>query len=197
MIFSTVFDYINGSLIDKYRHRKRIARSIFIGSMVGSLGILGLFKYADFVVDNINQLFHMNIQAADLPLPVGYHFIHFRRCLMSLTSTWIKYRCREILSLGAYVTMFPRLAGPIVKYGDIAEQLISRKVSLDRFGEGAELFIRGLAKSAIGQQYRIIVGELKATPIEELSVLSAWLGITAFTLQIYFDFSGYLIWHGD
>ncbi len=194
MIFSTVFDYINGLLIDKYRHRKRIARSIFIGSMVGSLGILGFFKYADFVVDNINQLFHLNIQVTNLPLPVGISFYTFQTMSYVVDVYMDKISVqRNFISFGAYVTMFPQLvAGPIVKYGDIAGQLVSRRVSLDRFGEGAELFIRGLAKKVLlANNIGLLWTSVKATPIEELSVLSAWLGITAFTLQIYFDFSGY------
>ncbi|MGV2805737.1 MBOAT family protein, partial [Clostridium perfringens] len=110
MIFSTVFDYINGLLIDKYRHRKLIARSIFIGSMVGSLGILGFFKYADFVVDNINQLFHMNIQAADLPLPVGISFYTFQTMSYVVDVYLDKVSVqRNFISFGAYVTMFPQL----------------------------------------------------------------------------------------
>jgi len=194
MIFSTVFDYINGLLIDKYRNRKPIARAVFILSMVGSLGMLGFFKYAGFVVDNINQLFHLHIQAADLPLPVGISFYTFQT--MSYIVDVYKGKVpvqRNIISFGAYVTMFPQLvAGPIVKYGDIAGQLISRKVTLDCFGEGAELFIRGLAKKVLlANNIGLLWTSVKAAPIEELTVLSAWLGIIAFTLQIYFDFSGY------
>ncbi|MGG4343306.1 MBOAT family O-acyltransferase [Paenibacillus lautus] len=194
MIFSTVFDYINGLLIDKYRHRKLIARSIFIGSMAGSLGILGFFKYANFVVENINPLFHLNIQVADLPLPVGISFYTFQTMSYIVDVYLDKVPVQKnFISFGAYVTMFPQLvAGPIVKYGDIAGQLVSRKVSLDRFGEGAELFIRGLAKKVLlANNIGLLWTSVKTTPIEELSVLSAWLGITAFTLQIYFDFSGY------
>ncbi|MFE5318348.1 MBOAT family O-acyltransferase [Paenibacillus sp. NPDC056579] len=194
MIFSTVFDYFNGLLIDKYRHRKLIARAVFIGSMAGSMGILGFFKYADFVVVNINQLFHMNIQAADLPLPVGISFYTFQTMSYVVDVYLDKVPVqRNIISFGAYVTMFPQLvAGPIVKYDDIAGQLVSRKVSLDRFGEGAGLFSRGLAKKVLlANNIGLLWTSVKATPIEELSLLSAWLGITAFTLQIYFDFSGY------
>lgn len=194
MIFSTVFDYFNGLLIDKYRDRKPIARAIFIGSMTGSLGILGFFKYAGFVVDNINQLFHLNLQVADLPLPVGISFYTFQTMSYVIDVYLDKVRVqRNFISFGAYVTMFPQLvAGPIVKYGDIAKQLDSRKVTLDRFGEGAELFIRGLAKKVLlANNIGLLWTSVKATPFEELSVLSAWLGIIAFTLQIYFDFSGY------
>ncbi|USG67895.1 MBOAT family protein [Brevibacillus ruminantium] len=194
MIFSTVFDYFNGLLIDRYRHRKTIARVAFIGSMAGSLSILGFFKYAGFVVDNINQLFHLQIQTADLPLPVGISFYTFQT--MSYVVDVYLNRVpvqRNIVSFGAYVTMFPQLvAGPIVKYGDIAGQLISRKVTLDRFGEGAELFIKGLAKKVLfANNIGLLWVSVKGTPTEELTVLSAWLGILAFTLQIYFDFSGY------
>ena len=194
MIFSTVFDYINGLLIDKYRHRKPIARAVFIFSMVGSLGILGFFKYAGFVVSNINQLFHLHLQVADLPQPVGISFYTFQT--MSYIVDVYKGKVpvqRNIISFGAYVTMFPQLvAGPIVKYDDIAGQLVSRRVTLDRFGEGAELFIRGLAKKVLlANNIGLLWTNVKAAPIEELTVLSAWLGIIAFTLQIYFDFSGY------
>lgn len=194
MIFSTVFDYANGLLIDKYRHRQPVARSILIGSIAGSLGILGFFKYAVFVVDNLNQLFHLQIQAAELPLPIGISFYTFQT--MSYVVDVYRNKVpvqRNIISFGAYVTMFPQLvAGPIVKYGDIAGQLASRTMTLDRFGEGAEWFIRGLAKKVLlANNIGLLWASVKATPMEELSVLSAWLGIIAFTLQIYFDFSGY------
>lgn len=194
MVFSTVFDYYNGLLIDKFRHRKRIARAVFIVSMVGSLGMLGFFKYAGFIIDNINQLFHMQLQTADLPLPLGISFYTFQTMSYIVDVYLDKVPVqRNIISFGAYVTMFPQLvAGPIVKYGDIAGQLDGRRLSLHRFGEGAELFIRGLAKKVLlANNIGLLWASVKAEPIAELSVLSAWLGIIAFTLQIYFDFSGY------
>jgi len=194
MVFSTVFDYFNGLLIDKYRHRKWIARSVFFGSMAGSLGILGFFKYAGFVTENINQLFHLHLQTADLPLPVGISFYTFQTMSYVVDVYLGKVPVqRNFVAFGAYVTMFPQLvAGPIVKYGDIAGQLDSRSVTLDRFGEGAELFIRGLAKKVLlANNIGLLWTSVKAEPVAELSVLSAWLGIIAFTLQIYFDFSGY------
>ncbi|BFH15302.1 MBOAT family protein [Paenibacillus melissococcoides] len=194
MIFSTVFDYVNGLLIEKYRHRKPIARAVFIGSISGSLGILCFFKYAGFAVDTINQLFHLHIQAADLPLPVGISFYTFQTMSYIVDVYRDKVPVQKnLISFGAYVTMFPQLvAGPIVKYGDIARQLVSRTMKLDRFGEGAELFIRGLAKKVLlANNIGLLWTSVKATPAGELSVLSAWLGIIAFTFQIYFDFSGY------
>lgn len=194
MVFSTVFDYFNGILIDKYRQRKRIAKLVFFISIAGSLAILGFFKYAGFVVDNINSLLNWNIQVAELPLPLGISFYTFQTMsyVVDVYLDKIKVQ-RNIVALGAYVAMFPQLvAGPIVKYGDIAKQLASRSVTLDHFGTGAELFIRGLAKKVLlANNIGLLWSSVKAEPIAELSMLSAWLGIIAFTLQIYFDFSGY------
>ncbi|MFB5266424.1 MBOAT family O-acyltransferase [Paenibacillus enshidis] len=194
MVFSTVFDYFNGLMIDKYRHRKPIASMFFFGSMAGSLGILGFFKYGGFVIDNINHIFHLQIQMADLPLPVGISFYTFQTMSYVVDVYLGKVQAqRNIIAFGTYVAMFPQLvAGPIVKYGDIAAQLASRRVTLDRFGEGAELFIRGLAKKVLlANNIGLLWTSVKAEPTAELSILSAWLGIIAFTLQIYFDFSGY------
>ncbi|NQX44659.1 MBOAT family protein [Paenibacillus tritici] len=194
MIFSTVFDYVNGVLIERYRHRKVIAQGVLILSMTGSLGILGFFKYAGFVCDNINSLFNLHLQAADLPLPVGISFYTFQTMSYVIDVYRGKVSVQKnLISFGAYVTMFPQLvAGPIVKYEDIAEQLVNRQVTLDRFGEGAELFIRGLAKKVLlANNIGLLWTSVKGVPAGELSVLSAWLGIIAFTFQIYFDFSGY------
>ncbi|GIQ70402.1 MBOAT family protein [Xylanibacillus composti] len=194
MIFSTVFDYLNGLLIDKYRHRKWAARAVFIGSMCGNVAILGFFKYAGFVVQNVNELFGLHMQVADLPLPIGISFYTFQT--MSYVADVYLGKVppqRNLIAFGTYVAMFPQLvAGPIVKYGDIAGQLASRKVTLERFGEGAGWFIRGLAKKVLlANNIGMLWTSVKSTPLEELTVLSAWLGILAFTLQIYFDFSGY------
>ncbi|WP_163857235.1 MBOAT family O-acyltransferase [Paenibacillus elgii] len=194
MVFSTLFDYANGLLIDKYRSRKAVARTIFIGSIAINLGILGFFKYYGFLVDNLNQLFGLSIQAAALPLPVGISFYTFQTMSYVVDVYRDKIPAqRNLLSFGAYITMFPQLvAGPIVKYGDIAHQLASRNVTLDRFGEGAALFVRGLAKKVLlANNIGLLWASVKATPADELTVASAWLGIIAFTFQIYFDFSGY------
>lgn len=194
MIFSTIFDYMNGILIDRFRHRKELARGVLILSMIGSLGILGFFKYAGFVIDNINSLLNLHLQTAELPLPVGISFYTFQTMSYIIDVYRGKVPVQKnLISFGAYVTMFPQLvAGPIVKYQDIAGALVNRKVTLVRFGEGAELFIRGLAKKVLlANNIGLLWASVKAVPAGELSVLSAWLGIVAFTLQIYFDFSGY------
>lgn len=194
MIFSTVFDYINGLLMDKYRGRRKITRAVFINSIVINLGILCFFKYYGFVVDNINSIFSLNLNASTLPLPVGISFYTFQTMSYAIDVYLDKVPVQKnIISFGAYVTMFPQLvAGPIVKYGDVAKQLNERKETLDKFGEGAELFIRGLSKKVLlANNIGILWNAVKSTPISELTVISAWLGIIGFTFQIYFDFSGY------
>lgn len=194
MLFSTVCDYANGLLIEKFRHRRAVARAVFLGSIFGSLAILGFFKYAGFAVENINRLFGLHMQAADLPLPVGLSFYTFQTMSYVIDVYWGKVKAqRNFVAFGTYVTMFPQLvAGPIVKYGDIAGQLLARKATLDRFGEGAQWFIRGLAKKVLlANNIGMLWTNVKTTPTDELTVLHAWLGIVAFALQIYFDFSGY------
>ncbi|WMJ80154.1 MBOAT family protein [Clostridium sp. MB40-C1] len=194
MLFSTVFDYINALLIDKYRHKKLIPKLVFINSVVVNLGILSFFKYYNFFIGNVNDLFGLSIASQKLPLPVGISFYTFQTMSYVIDVYRNKVEVqRNIISFGTYVTMFPQLvAGPIVKYGDISKQINSRRESFDKFGEGAELFIIGLSKKVIlANNIGILWDSVKATPISQLSVLSAWLGVIAFTFQIYFDFSGY------
>ncbi|XID94920.1 MBOAT family O-acyltransferase [Paenibacillaceae bacterium WGS1546] len=194
MLFSTVFDYVNGLLIDKFRRRKAAAKAVFIGSLIGNLAILCFYKYAGFVAENLNQLFGIQLQAADLPLPIGLSFYTFQT-MSYVADVYLGKAAaqRNIVAFGTYVSMFPQLvAGPIVKYGDIARQLVSRNVTLDRFGKGAELFIRGLAKKVLlANPIGMLWTSVKTAPAEDVTALSAWLGIVAFTFQIYFDFSGY------
>ncbi|UYX55275.1 MBOAT family protein [Bacillus thuringiensis] len=194
MIFSTIFDYANGILIDKYKNRKGITKAIFINSIIINLGILGFFKYYGFVVDNINTIFNLNIQVETLPLPIGISFYTFQTMSYVIDVYLGKVQAQKnIISFGTYVTMFPQLvAGPIVKYSDIDKQLQERKVTLDRFGEGMELFIRGLAlKVLLANNIGLLWTSVKTTSISELTVLTAWIGIIAFAFQIYFDFRGY------
>ncbi|MFB9277669.1 MBOAT family O-acyltransferase [Cohnella cellulosilytica] len=194
MIFSTVFDYGNGLLIERFRHRKAVARAVFIGSLIGNLAVLCFFKYAGFVADNLNALFGLELRAADLPLPIGLSFYTFQTMSYAADVYFGKVKAqRNLVAFGAYVAMFPQLvAGPIVKYGDIARRLAARNMTPERFGKGAELFIRGLGKKALlANPLGLLWTNVQAAPAEETTVLTAWLGILAFTLQIYFDFSGY------
>ncbi|GAA0729272.1 MBOAT family protein [Clostridium malenominatum] len=194
MIFSTVFDYFNGLLIHKYREHKAIPKLVLINSMVVNLGILFFFKYYNFMVLNINNLLGVSISTSPLPLPVGISFYTFQT-MSYVIDIYLKTAPiqKNIISFGAYVAMFPQLvAGPIVKYGDIHKQLNERKESLQKFGEGTEIFIIGLCKKVLlANNIGLLWTNVKGTSFTELSTISAWLGIIAFTFQIYFDFSGY------
>lgn len=169
-------------------------QAAFFTSLIVNLGILFFFKYYGFLINNVNYFFKANLPVLNLPLPVGISFYTFQTMSYIIDVYWGKVPAQKnIISFGTYITMFPQLvAGPIVKYGDIKEQLVKRKESLDLFGKGAGTFIIGLAKKVlIANNIGLLWNSIKATPIQELSVLSAWLGIIAFTFQIYFDFSGY------
>ena len=194
MIFSTVFDYTNGILIGKFRDRKGIKKAVFLNSIIVNLGILGFFKYYGFLIENINHIFNLSIVVKTLPLPVGISFYTFQTMSYVIDVYLDKVLIQKnIISFGAYVTMFPQLvAGPIVKYGDVVKELDNRKENLDKFGQGVELFIIGLGKKVLlANNIGILWTAVKATAITDLSVVTAWLGIIAFTFQIYFDFSGY------
>ncbi|WP_268626781.1 MBOAT family O-acyltransferase [Paenibacillus alvei] len=194
MLFSTVIDYVYGLLIDKYRYRKSTARALLFCSLVGNLGILGFFKYYGFLVENINSLFGLHVEVTTLPLPVGISFYTFQTMSYIIDVYRDKVPVQKnLISFGTYVTMFPQLvAGPIVAYGDVSKQLANRQITISLFGEGTQLFIRGLAKKVLlANHIGMLWSSIKATAMSDVTVATSWIGILAFTLQIYFDFSGY------
>ncbi len=194
MVFSIIFDYISTLLINKYRKQKKLAKIIFINTLLVNIGILAFFKYFGFFIDNINILFGLNICIEKLPLPVGISFYTFQiiSYVVDVYLNKVKVQ-KSIIDFGAYVTMFPQLvAGPIVKYNDIFIQLKSRKENINQFSEGIDRFIIGLGKKVlIANNLAMLWTSVKAIEVLNISVISAWIGIIAFTLQIYFDFSGY------
>lgn len=194
MLVSTVFDYGNGLLLGHFEGHKKKQQGVVALAVIGNLAILGFFKYADFVIMNLNALFHLNWPLLNIPLPIGVSFYTFQTMSYSIDV----YRKeapiqRNILSFGAYVALFPQLiAGPIVRYKDIAEALNDRVETLDRFAQGVERFAVGLVKKVLlANNIGLLWDKVKGLPASEHSVLAAWLGILAFTFQIYFDFSGY------
>ncbi|WP_200804835.1 MBOAT family O-acyltransferase [Anaerosalibacter sp. Marseille-P3206] len=194
MLFSTFFDYFNGLLIDKHRENKKITKLVLINSLVVNLGILCFFKYYGFIVTNINSLFNLNLKLLNFPLPLGISFYTFQTLSYTIDVYLGNVPVQNnIISFGTYVTMFPQLvAGPIVRYSDISHEIDNREESFKLFGEGAELFVIGLAKKVLlANNIGILWDSVKAASISNISILSAWLGIIAFTFQIYFDFSGY------
>lgn len=194
MLFSTVFDYTNGRLIEYFKKQNRPGRAkvALVVDVCGNLAILGFFKYADFVIGNINSLTGAGLSLLHIALPIGISFYTFQ----TMSYTIDVYRGQvpaqhNILDFATYVTLFPQLiAGPIVQYKTIAKELTNRKVGLTDFSEGAFRFSVGLAKKVLLANQ---IGALWDTisQIEHLSVGTAWLGAIAYSFQIYFDFSGY------
>lgn len=193
MLFSSVFDYCNGRLLNKFKEDWK-RKAVLILSVIVNIGLLFFFKYYNFVIDNLNYLFKLNISASTLTLPLGISFYTFQ----TLSYTIDVYRgeveaSNSFFDYSAYVAMFPQLvAGPIVRYIDIYNQLKNRDFSDSSIAYGIKRFVYGLAKKVLianklGELYKIIL----AKEVAGLASSMAWLGIIAFTLQIYFDFSGY------
>ena len=196
MIFSTVFDYFNGLLIEKYRQKGQLKKTkiVLINSIIINLAILFFFKYTDFFINNINLLLSSNIQTLDLALPIGISFYTFQ----TMSYTIDVYRGevkaqKNIISFGAFVVLFPQLvAGPIVRYKTIATQLDERKESQEQFANGVHRFIIGLGKKVLlANNIGLVWEQISSYNIETLSTATAWIGAIAFSFQIYFDFSGY------
>ena len=193
MIFSTILDYCCGRAAEKYRGTKK-ANIALIVSVTVNLGLLCLFKYTDFLLATINGIFGLSIPLLNLPLPIGISFYTFQ----TMSYTIDVYRGdtkaqKNIISFGAYVSLFPQLiAGPIVRYQTIAEQIDNRVHTADLFSSGVKRFVRGLAKKVLlANNIGLLWNTISQTDVSKLTVVSAWLGVVAFAFQIYFDFSGY------
>lgn len=196
MFLSIAVDYICGFLISRYREDAPLrAKAALIVSIVANLGILFFFKYFDFILINLSKIpIFSSLRPLGITLPVGISFYTFQTMSYSLDIYLSKAQVQNnILSFGAYVTMFPQLiAGPIVRYSDVDDALRYRTHSLNRAARGVARFICGLAKKVLlannaGVMYEQLVSNVSTEP----SILGAWLGIIFFAFQIYFDFSGY------
>ncbi|MCM1064658.1 MAG: MBOAT family protein [Eubacterium sp.] len=193
MLFSTIVDYVNGRLIGRFRGRNQ-AKAFLILSVMVNLFILCFFKYADFLIRSINGLTGAGLPLLDLPLPIGISFYTFQT--MSYTIDVYRGKAKvqkNILDFGVYVAMFPQLiAGPIVRYSSVEEDLHHRKVDIMGISHGLKRFVTGLAKKALlANTIGELWAEISAMDFGSLSVFTAWMGILAFAFQIYFDFSGY------
>lgn len=196
MLVSTVVDYTHGWLVDSYlkKGQRGKAKAAVISSVVINLAILGFFKYSDFFISNINGIFGLSIPLLNLPLPIGISFYTFQTMSYSIDVYRREAKVQHnILDFGTYVTLFPQLiAGPIVRYQTVAEEMRNRHENFDEFGEGVKRFVIGLGKkvllaNTIGQ----IFTQVSAGDAATMPVLTAWIGILAYTFQIYFDFAGY------
>ena len=192
MLLSIAVDYTHGLLVERWRDNDRRARMAVASSVLCNLAILVFFKYWDFIAVNVNTLTGLSVPVLGLPLPIGVSFYTFQ----TMSYTIDVYRRdapvqRSVTAFGAYVTLFPQLiAGPIVRYRTVADQLVSREENLEKFTSGIRRFTVGMAKkvllaNAIGQLWDVSLAS------RELTMAGAWLGLLAYAFQIYFDFSGY------
>ena len=192
MFLSTAVDYTHGMLVERWRSDDRKARLAVASSVFFNLAILVFFKYWDFIAGNVNALTGLNLRIFGIPLPIGISFYTFQT--MSYTIDVYRQSApvqRNVITFGAYVTLFPQLiAGPIIQYKTVAEQLVSRTENLEKFVSGVRRFTVGLAKKVLLAN---AIGELwdQALASQSLTVAGAWLGLAAYAFQIYFDFSGY------
>lgn len=194
MLFSTVIDFINGLLVEKYADQPKKAKKVVIFAVIVNLSLLTFFKYSGFIVSNLNALMGTTFTVPDIALPIGISFYTFQT--MSYTIDVFRKDApaqKNIINLGAYVTMFPQLiAGPIIRYQTVAEQLNHRKETQSLFASGVERFVIGLGKKVLlANNIGLLWSQVSSIAISELTVMTSWLGVIAFGLQIYFDFSGY------
>ena len=194
MLLSILFNYFSGLDIARNLTDRRLAKRSLIFNIVVNIAILGFFKYEGFVLDSLNAVLPVHITYHPLALPIGISFYTFQilSYIIDVYRGNVKVQ-KNILNFALYVTMFPQLiAGPIVQYADVEEQLVNRESSWDKFGEGCMYFIRGLAKKVLlANTSGMIFTEVTGLGKGNVSVLSAWLGAFAYMFQIYFDFSGY------
>lgn len=188
MLLTVTVDFTAGRVIDKYDSSVAIRRIALIASLTINLGILFTFKYSSFFAEVIG------IEIDELPLPIGISFYTFQSMSYTIDMYMRKIKVQKnFINYGAYVTLFPQIvAGPIVRYEDVQNEIDNRKINIYLIGEGAVIFIKGLAKKVLlANNIGILWTEIKGMEYSEISMLTAWLGIIAFTFQIYFDFSGY------
>ena len=191
MLISAFSAYIHGILIEKFRE-KGYSKLFLVSGLVVSLGILIVFKYMDFIIKNINYISNSNITLLRLVLPIGISFYTFQG-LSYIVDVYKKDAkvCRSFVDFATYVCLFPQLiAGPIVRYTTIEDELKNRTHSFDKFAYGVNRFVVGLAKKVILANNLGMIVDIM-TKSNEKSVLSYWTVAIFFSLQIYYDFSGY------
>ncbi len=192
MLFTILVNYVAGLLIDKSTGNRSRQKLWLILSVVINLGLLVFFKYSGMIVETLNLLPFVNIAFEAPSLPIGISFYTFQA--MSYTIDVYKEDTKvqkSPLILGTYVTLFPQLiAGPIVRYKDVEDQMTNRKETIEKFASGVVLFLCGLAKKVLlANQFAAMWQNLGGEGAQ--GILARWGGLAALTFQIYFDFSGY------
>lgn len=199
MILSIVLNYIFAILVEKYEKKHIANKFILTVMLIYNLGMLFIFKYLGFFISNINSIFNMNFNIPKISLPIGISFFTFQ-AISYVIDVYRKTDRGEtitaqknLINVGLYIAFFPQLvAGPIVRYKTIADQLDHRVESFDKFGEGTRRFLIGLSKKVLlSNNLALIADNVFAYQPNELSTPLAWLGAVAYSFQILFDFSGY------
>lgn len=192
MIISTMLNYILGRMLGQSEQRFR--KVILAFAVVCNLGILTFFKYADMIIATGNTLLKGDMKLLHLPLPIGLSFFTFQAMsyVIDVYRGEVEYQ-KNYGNVLLYISFFPQLiAGPIVKYHDIQEQIMHRTGSLEQIAGGFRRFISGLGKKVlISNAMAVTADAVFGASVEELSICSAWIGALAYMMQIYFDFSGY------
>lgn len=187
MLIEVLISYVVGLLIDKYKNKNILIIGIFIHVL-----LFGIFKYFNFVIINVNNLFHSNLNLLNVVLPIGISFYTFQIISYEIDVYNKKVNVQSnILKYFLYVFLFPQLiAGPIVRYQDVNNEIDNRNVTFEMFANGLRRFIIGLSKKVIIAN---ILGELCNIYLNlgDKSVLFTWIFAISYMLQIYFDFSGY------
>lgn len=193
MLINIAVNYIGGYLVDKFKDDPKKRKLVLILTCVIDIGTLVVFKYTGMIVETVNMLPFLNLPTPQISLPIGISFYTFQ----TMSYVIDVYRgdapvSKNPINFGTYVALFPQLiAGPIVHYRDVAEQLTNRKETLDEFTKGVNLFIIGLGKKVlIANQMGNLSTAMFATT-DENGVVGTWVGIIAYSFQLYFDFSGY------
>ena len=194
MLISIFMNYIFGITLDKFKSNKN-KKVVLIFSILFNLGLLVYFKYFNFIVTNINNIIGKNIiPNTNILLPIGISFYTFQvmSYIIDLYREEIKVQ-KNLLNLALYISFFPQLiAGPIVKYKDIDAQLQKRSITIDKFSIGIKRFIYGLSKKVIlANSLAYVADTIFNSNIQLINTPISWLGAICYTLQIYFDFSGY------
>ena len=193
MFLTIIINYVGANYIS--RSKNPLHRKLLLAiTIVADLSFLFYFKYFNFVMDNINAAFNANLTFIDVVMPIGISFYTFQ----ALSYVVDVYRGevqvqKDIYKLALYICLFPQLiAGPIVKYHDVAEQISDREVTFDKVAYGVKRFIIGLSKKMlIANTLGAVADKIFTQPVEQFDAFTAWIGAIAYSFQLFYDFSGY------
>lgn len=192
MLFSAFVNYIAAIVIGKHKDTKIDTLATTL-AVVYDFAMLGIFKYSGFIVENINALFSSDIPVPDIKLPIGISFYTFQTVSYIIDCHWETVKVQKKFSnFLLYITLFPQLiAGPIVRYSTIEKEIENRKIYLTDISYGLNRVVLGLSKKVLLSNQLSIIADTFLKNIDDASVVGAWFGAIAYSLQVYFDFSGY------